>query len=134
MTKKKNPGPAIHYVDPTKTIKAPYSQGNVEMFGANAGQQCVAISLCALIYCKIKGINTVNDLIQIMHIGNELYNTLSQLAHQSYLMLTELPTMLIVLEETYQLEYSTPYSGNVHGHSAIHGFEYCRDCKELLSP
>ena len=44
-----NPGPRI--VDPTKTIAAPYSQGNVEVCGtANAGTQCVAMSLSALVY------------------------------------------------------------------------------------
>lgn len=46
----KNPGPLMHGVDPTKTIQAPYSQGDVHVFGQNAGQQCVAMSLCALIY------------------------------------------------------------------------------------
>lgn len=45
----RNPGPGI--VDPTKTIAAPYSQGNVEIFGtANAGTQCVAMSLSALVF------------------------------------------------------------------------------------
>ena len=38
-----NPGPII--VDPTKTIAAPYSQGNVAVFGTtNASRQCVAMS------------------------------------------------------------------------------------------
>ena len=37
-----NPGPSI---DPLKTIKAPYSQDNVLLFGSNAGTQCVAMSL-----------------------------------------------------------------------------------------
>jgi hypothetical protein len=32
----KNPGPAM-LIDPNKTIKAPYSQGNVAVFGMNAG-------------------------------------------------------------------------------------------------
>ena len=41
------------YVDATKTIHASYCQGNVAVFGENAGQQCVAMSLCALIYSKI---------------------------------------------------------------------------------
>ena len=36
----KNPGPSV-YVDATKTIHAPYCQGNVVVFGENAGQQCV---------------------------------------------------------------------------------------------
>ena len=35
------------YVDPSKTIAAPYSQGNELVFGQNAGQQCVAMSLCS---------------------------------------------------------------------------------------
>ena len=43
----KNPGPT--FIDPSKTLHAPYSQGNV-VFGQNAGQQCVAMSLCALIH------------------------------------------------------------------------------------
>ena len=40
----KNPGPSV-YVDATKTIHAPYCQGNVVVFEENAGQQCVAMSL-----------------------------------------------------------------------------------------
>ena len=41
-----NPGK----VDGSKTIKAPYSQDNATLFGLNAGSQCVAMSLTALIY------------------------------------------------------------------------------------
>ena len=40
--------------------------------GQNAGQQCVAISLCSLIYNNTQGISSANDLIQIMDIGNLL--------------------------------------------------------------
>ena len=36
---KTNPGPLV--ADPSKTIVAPHSQGNVEIFGDNAGRQCV---------------------------------------------------------------------------------------------
>ena len=36
-----NPGPFV--VDPSKTIHAPYSQGNSFVFGPNAGKQCVAM-------------------------------------------------------------------------------------------
>ena len=122
----KNPGPAIYYVDPSKTIRAPYSQGNVHIFGVNAGQQCVAMSLCALIYHNMRGINSSNDLLKTMHIGNELYSSLSQLARQSFLMLTELPTMLTVLDENYQ------HTGNIHGDSAIDGFQYCMGLQRAL--
>ena len=52
--------------DPTLTIKAPYSQGDIMCFGENAGKQCVAMSLIALIYNKIKGIHTCTDLVQFL--------------------------------------------------------------------
>ena len=44
----KNPGP-VTAIDPSMTICAPYSQGNIVLFGLNAGKQCVAMSPCALI-------------------------------------------------------------------------------------
>ena len=55
----KNPGPSV-YVDATKKVNAPYCQGNVARFGENAGQQCVAMSLCALIHSKITRITSVD--------------------------------------------------------------------------
>ena len=79
----------MHYVDSSKTIQAPYSQGDVAVFGQNAGQQCVAMSLCALIYHNMKGIGNPDDLTQIMHIGNQLYSSLSLLSRQSFLLLTD---------------------------------------------
>ena len=72
-------------MDPSKTIKAPYGQGDV-IFGQNAGQQCVAMSLCALIYHNMKGIGNPDDLKQIMHIRNQLYSNLSLLSRQSFVL------------------------------------------------
>ena len=69
------------------------------------------MSLCALIYHNKKRIGNPDDLKQIMHIGNQLYSSLSQLSRQSFLLLTDLPSMLTVLEEDYQLEYSESYTG-----------------------
>ena len=74
------------YVDLSKTVAAPYSQGNELFFGQNAGQQCVVMSLYCLIPNTKQGISSVNGLIQIMNIGNQLHSSLSQLARQSYLM------------------------------------------------
>ena len=120
----KNPGPSF-YVDATKTIHAPYCQGNVVVFGENAGQQCVAISLCALIYnrlySKIRMITLVDDMIQIMTVGNQLYSSLSLLARQSMLMLTDLPEMVTVFERFFQLEYIESYTCNMHGDARIEG-------------
>ena len=114
------------YADPSKTIAAPYSQGNELVFGQNAGQQCVAMSLFSLIYNNKQGISSANDLIRIMNIGNQFYLSLSQLARQSYLMRTELPTMLNVLDTDYQLEYSESYtqSGTVGRETTIEGYQY----------
>ena len=54
----KIPGPSV-FVDATKTIHVPYCQGNVVVFGEDARQKCVALSLCALIYRKIRRITSV---------------------------------------------------------------------------
>ena len=110
----KNPDPVMHHVDPSKTIQAPHSEGDVVVFGQNAGQQCVAMSLCALIYHNMKGIGNPDDLKQIMHIGNQPYSSLSLLSRQSFLLLTDLPSMLTVLEGDYQLTYSESNTGNVY--------------------
>ena len=104
----KNPGPSV-YVDATKTINARYCQGNVTGFGENGGQRCVAMSLCALITCliysKITKIASVDDMTQKMIVGIQLYSSLSLLARQSMLMLTELPGMVTVFEQFFHLEY-----------------------------
>ena len=70
-------------------------QGNVSVFRENAGQQCVAMSLCALLYSKIRRVTSV-DMIQIVIVGNQIYSSLSLLARQFVLMLTELPGMVTV--------------------------------------
>ena len=114
----------MHHVDPRKTIKAPYSQGDVVVFGQNARQQCVVMSLCASIYHSMKGIGNFNELKQIMHIGSKLYSSLSQLSRQSFLLLADLPSMRTVLGEDYQLEYSESYTGNVHDEPTIEEYQY----------
>ena len=74
-----NLGTCMHHVDPSKTIKAPYSQGDVVVFGHH----------------NMKGIGNPDVLKQIMHIENQLYSSLSQLSRQLFLLLTNLPSMLI---------------------------------------
>ena len=60
------------------------------------------MSLCPLIYNNKQGINSANHLVSIMNIqGNQLYSSLSQLTRQSFLMQTELPTLLNVFETDY---------------------------------
>ena len=107
-----NPGPFV--VDPSKTIHAPYSQGNSFVFGSNAGKQCVAISLIAILFDFIYSIRSSSGLKEIMNVGNELYTRLSQSAGQDLLMLTELLEVLCLRDIMYRLEYSDSYFGNVH--------------------
>ncbi len=123
----KNPGPPP-YVDPNKTIAAPYSQGNELLFGQNAGRRCIAMSLCSLIYNNTKGISIANDLIQITNIGNMLYSSLSQLTRQAFLMQSELPTLLNMFDIDYRLEYSKSFSGTVGQECAIEGYQYIVVC------
>ena len=86
-----------------KKIHAPYCQGNFVVFGENAGQQCVAMSLCALIYSKIRRITSVDNMNQIMTVRYQLYSSLSLLMRQSVLMLTKLPEMVTVFARFFQL-------------------------------
>ena len=72
------------------------------------------MSLYALIYSKRRRITSVDDMIQIMIVGKQLYSSLSLLARQSMLMLKELPGMVTVFERFFQLEYSESYSCNKH--------------------
>jgi hypothetical protein len=53
------------------------------------------MSLCSLIYVHHNGpILDLTALVHIMNLGNELYSMLSRISRQSYLLLTELPTMV----------------------------------------
>ena len=47
-------------VDHTYTVHAEYNQGNQLMFGSNAGKQCVAMSLCSIVYNQIRSVNIWN--------------------------------------------------------------------------
>ena len=70
----KNPGPTPVYIDPSKTITAPYREANELVFGQSSGQQCVTTTLCPLIYNNKQRINSANHLVPIMNIqGNQLY-------------------------------------------------------------
>ena len=95
--------------------------------------QNVAMSLCTLIYSKIRWITSVHDIIQIMTVGKQLYSSLLLLARQSMLMLTELPEMVTVFERFFRLEYSESYTCNMHGDARIEGYHYCMPLETLLA-
>ena len=64
-------------------------------------------------------------MIQLMIVGNQLYSSLSLLARQSMLMLTEVPGMVTVFERFFQLEHSKSYTCNMHGDARIRRYHYC---------
>ncbi|KAK2563295.1 hypothetical protein P5673_013659 [Acropora cervicornis] len=85
-----NPGPTIFdIIDPMRTVSADYSQGNEALFGENAGKQCVAMSLTAIIYHQIE------------HITND------------YLLLTAVPCIVSLYNKVYTLQYSESLTGSL---------------------
>ena len=54
-----NPGPfdISEIVDPTYTVHADFHQDNESMFASNAGKQCVAMSLYAIVYNEINNLD-----------------------------------------------------------------------------
>ena len=78
------------------------------------------MSLYVLIYSKIRRITSVDDMIQIMIVGYQLYSqSLSLLTRQSMLMLTKLPEMVTVFERFFQLKCSENCTCNMHGDARI---------------
>ena len=108
-----NPGPTINdIVDYYYTIHASFNQGN-DLFGSNAGKQCVAVLLSAIVYKEIKSVNIWNqtNLNTIMVCGDNLYGTISQSINKNYLLLTDVPEFFDVNNITFHLEYSDFFSG-----------------------
>ena len=90
------------------------------------------MSLASLIYNKRNGVVSSVDLVNIMNTGNELYSGLSSLSRQSYLLLTEVPEMIIVFNINYQLQYSPSYTGTINGTCEVQDFNYCVTCANAM--
>ena len=112
-----NPGPTIFdVIDPTRTICADHSQGNVALFGENAGKQCVAMSLTAIIYHHIQDMNlwTSSTFNNILTIGNNLYIYIRcSVRTNDYLLLTDVPHIVSIYNKVYILEYSESLTGSL---------------------
>jgi len=120
-----NPGPPM-VMNSSKTICAPYSQANIALFGLNAGRQCVAMSLCALVYKKHwHAITSSADLLHIMNVRNELYSVLSRLHNHDFLIMTELPNTVTIFEHNYEMQYSPSCTGNINDIFSSIDFDFC---------
>ena len=87
---------------------ADFNQGNELMFGINAGKQCVAMSLCAIVYKEIKSVNIWDRLMlnSILIYGNSLYSIISQSIDNSYLLLNDVPEFVDIDNHVFNLQYS----------------------------
>ena len=111
-----NSGPTIYdVVDPSKTICADFSQGNTKKFRQNAGKQCVAMSLTAIVYDHITNVNAWDTALlnDILCTGNNLYTFISNSVNKSYLLLTDVPEVVSVFDNIYHLKYSDPFAGDL---------------------
>ncbi|CAB4005683.1 ATP-dependent DNA helicase PIF1 [Paramuricea clavata] len=110
-----NPGPVNIYniVDHSFTVPADFNQGNISMFGINAGKQCVAMSIYAIVYNEIKSVNIWDTPLMNMLLinANNLYAIISQHIQKDFLLLTDVPEILSINNDTFNLEYSDSFSG-----------------------
>ena len=113
-----NPGPRTinDIVDPTYTVHADFNQGSELLFGMNAGKQCVAMSLYAIVYKEIKSVNIWGGLMLNSNLmcGNSLYGIISQSINKSYLLLTDVPEFVDIDNHAFNLQYSNSFSGALH--------------------
>ena len=113
-----NPGPTIYdVVDPAKTICVDFSQGNAKRFGQNAGKQCAAMSLTAIVYGHIASVNLWDSALlnDIMFAGNNLYSFITNSINKNFLLLTDVhvPELVSVFDNIYYLQYSDPLGGDL---------------------
>ena len=114
MVKWRNCGIIIGVIDSTRTVCADYNEGNEVLFGENAGKQCVAMSLTAIIY-HIEDINLWssstlnNDLVT----RDNLYSTLRSIVRTNdYLLFNDVPVFVSIFDNVYTLQFSESLTGS----------------------
>ena len=109
-----NPGPS--FVNYSNTVRGTFDQGNEWLFGNNAGNQCVANSLIAVVFHA--GINCFSwdrgIMDRILHTGNSFYGYLKKCTGKDRLLLSELPSELSIDNECYILTYGESMAGEVN--------------------
>ena len=111
-----NPGPV--FIDECTTIRGTFHQGNEQLFGMNAGKQCVGNSLVAIIFNAASSCFTErwdsSKMDSILHLGNGLYSYIRSLLSEDLLLLSEIPTAVSLDDKTYRLFYSESITGDVN--------------------
>eukprot|EP00111_Clytia_hemisphaerica_P014081 TCONS_00041443-protein len=109
-----NPGPFNCH----KVVQASFNQGNVAIFGPQAGTQCMYMASTAIIYSyfKLPMYWEKSDLDAILRLGNELYRGLGYI--DEYIDLTDLPSQLNI--ESNIIEFlRTPVTVSVLDRNSI---------------
>ena len=111
-----NPGPG--FADECNTARGTFHQGNVELFGVNAGMQCVGNSLVAII-CNISTSCFTeawdsSKMDNILYLGNSLHSYVRSFASEDFLLLNEIPNAVSLDDKTYRLFYSESITGDVN--------------------
>ena len=93
-----NPGHTVFdIIYPSETICADFRQ-----FGQNAGKQCLAMSLTAIIYTRVKDITTWDSsFLNIISVGNNLYTIINNSIKKYFLLLTDVPEIISVDNKVY---------------------------------
>ncbi|XP_062587579.1 uncharacterized protein LOC134249219 [Saccostrea cucullata] len=93
------------------SVQGSFHQGNL-MFGENAGTQCVANSLAALAYHKIKNSKQwqTSDMNKVLETGDELYTYLqrSSTIVSRYLLVDELPQFFECFDTMFEFKAHEP--------------------------
>ncbi|XP_078352155.1 uncharacterized protein LOC144636825 [Oculina patagonica] len=109
-----NPGP-FYVVNSSKTVTADYNQGDVALFGRNAGNQCVAMCLTAVVYnCKNNASWSRDQLNEVLIQGNVLYSHISKSVGKDRLLLSEIPSALSINDENFSINFSSSFAGDLH--------------------
>lgn len=111
-----NPGPS--YVNCCNTVRGRFHQGEEKLFGINAGNQCAANSLVAVVFdtevsCFLPGWESIT-MDSILRVGNNLYSYLHGFAAQDHLLLNELPNVLEIDSQSFDLSYGESVCGDVN--------------------
>ena len=82
----------------------------------NAAKQCVAMSLCAVVYKEIKSVNTWDRLMlnKILMCGNSLYGIISKIINKIFLLLTDVIQFVDKDNHVFNLQYSSSFLGALH--------------------
>ncbi len=101
-------------VDASETVFVDSSRGSYR-FGLNAGKQCVAMSLTAIVCNQIRNVTTWDSFYMniILLNGDSLYSILTNLVSKDLLLLTDIPEAVSVDDKIYNLQYSKSFTGDV---------------------